>query len=651
MKQINLSFYKKLILAISSNCFLPIAIFLTFCFSNCKKDEIVQSDTVSDASAIGSQSSDRDVPDNTILGVKKANPYAVETIRNAYNNLYEPDIASLLPNYVYIRFLPQSPNDVKALYDSGLEFWDFPLDYEVIEMGESYHDPSIPEGNITWQYTVIPVGAPIPNVQYEILEQLSLVPEDCPIAIEALQITNNEYEIPDEYEPNPVLVNGKFDFDPKNGNNGEPEDPGNPNYPADGCGCPLPNHIRKPSGCVSVYDNMLNNWQGAIKLEVQVSKNRPLGIIFHKSDWTDQSGCWEINKKYHGKIHVWVKFKNELCRIKKMKNDVDLWNYTFPRRAYIGRFSGPNFNNIEIPFNWTNQTGTWAFRNWVSATANNAVFEYNAFCGKNQINYTPGGIVILISTWGTQNSGATPMLDKISFWNFIFNYSPLAIGLGVFKIVGIIPPPVLGVIAAWLYVAAPDIVLNVNNGNEVNADDIRELVYHELSHASHYDKVGDSYWLDVIDYTLQNVGGPSSPYGDGTAPGAGRCAVVESWGYAVGTILVEQRYGLNHSNGFPNTQTRWIRGLERNEHVGIWPHIKAPWHFDLYDNNPLNPPFVPEAPGLDDKVSGYTLGNIFSTMTSNTTSLQHEKNILQTIIPPGVNQTQYQTLASFYGLQ
>jgi len=57
----------------------------------------------------------------TVLGSIRSNPYAVETMRQAYNNLYNPDISSLSPNYLYVRFLPQSPENVKSLLDSDLE--------------------------------------------------------------------------------------------------------------------------------------------------------------------------------------------------------------------------------------------------------------------------------------------------------------------------------------------------------------------------------------------------------------------------------------------------------------------------------------------------------------------------------------------------
>ena len=48
---------------------------------------------------------------------------------------------------------------------------------EVVYEGESYHDPSLPEDVITWQYTTVPIDYNFPNVQYEVIDSC-FVPED-----------------------------------------------------------------------------------------------------------------------------------------------------------------------------------------------------------------------------------------------------------------------------------------------------------------------------------------------------------------------------------------------------------------------------------------------------------------------------------------
>lgn len=102
-----------------------------------------------------------------------------------------------------------------------------PLDYEMEEgVAGAYHDPSIPEGEITWQYTVVPVDYQFKDIEYEILADLFLQDEDeeaeaeessarsrrsalrsqlnadlwLSLENEAMRITGNENDVIDEQE-------------------------------------------------------------------------------------------------------------------------------------------------------------------------------------------------------------------------------------------------------------------------------------------------------------------------------------------------------------------------------------------------------------------------------------------------------------------
>ena len=52
-----------------------------------------------------------------------------------------------------------------------MKFFDYPLDYDIEVGGTYYHDPSIPEGQITWLYTTVKPDYEFPALQYEILEK------------------------------------------------------------------------------------------------------------------------------------------------------------------------------------------------------------------------------------------------------------------------------------------------------------------------------------------------------------------------------------------------------------------------------------------------------------------------------------------------
>lgn len=78
----------------------------------------------------------------------------------------------------------------------------------------------------------------------------------------------------------------------------------------------------------------------------------------------------------------------------------------------------------------------------------------------------------------------------------------------------------------------PDIVLDRNNPPTA----IKGDAYHEMAHASHFMKVGLFWWNHLTSYEVgQIMSNPDQdPYGNGTDPDAGYCAVAESWANHIG---------------------------------------------------------------------------------------------------------------------
>lgn len=594
----------------------------------------------------------------TVLGANRTISYKVSIMLEAYNNLYEPNISTLLPNYIYLRFLPQSIQDIKNLLESGIELWDHPLDYDIDYYGERYEDPSVTDPNYTRQYAVAPVGRSLPSVPYEVLEELALVSEECPLAQEAFRITGNDYQVPGNFDPDPPLVSGKFGELLEQGDPGGSTGGGNPPPGNTGdCGCPIPGNVCYPSGCVQVFDNMLNAYEGVKHVEVHTSKTHIFGELFHREDETNDSGCWLIDHDYHGKIHVWVRWESGTCDIKTMDGNLDLLGYSFARRNYIGAFDGPYFNNLPIKFDYTSAIGSSQFRDWVASTTNNAVHEFGAYKTLNGIlTPLPDDLKITTTPWQSgDNIGAAPMLDKIGFIPVYYTGSqPLNILSGVFGIFKAVNGISFAFLAAWLDAAAPDITLNLNISGEVNADDIRDLVYHELSHALHFAKVGKDYWVTNTAYVVDHNG-----YGSADAPGAGRCSVIESWGFAFGTIATHLRYGILNSNGGNPAFDTWRALLEENHHwggdtpPGFPALIPMGWLWDIQDNNFANPlnelenVLVVQAGG--DAVNGVTGAQIFNTMEDNMLSMPQMKAALIPYLPTTVSTTQYNILSGAYG--
>ncbi|MCZ8355684.1 MAG: hypothetical protein O9340_13175 [Cyclobacteriaceae bacterium] len=180
-----------------------LTLLFTFCvlFSSCEKESL----TLTDVS---------EEPRMTKLGKKLKNPFSVANMQQAYKSLLEKNAGArvkdleIRPTHLYVRYLP--PN--QALYDtlindSTLYLEDYPLDYEVIEQGEYYHDPSIPEGLPTYQYTSVPIDyVPPTGVAFEVLDELYLPKEDTTLEDESGRLSQNVEEWVDMLEYESLLL-------------------------------------------------------------------------------------------------------------------------------------------------------------------------------------------------------------------------------------------------------------------------------------------------------------------------------------------------------------------------------------------------------------------------------------------------------------
>jgi hypothetical protein len=95
------------------------------------------------------------------------------------------------------------------------------------------------------------------------------------------------------------------------------------------------------------------------------------------------------------------------------------------------------------------------------------------------------------------------------------------------------------------------------NQNAVGTDDVYNTTFHECGHASHWSKVGSSYWVKYINYII-TYGSRDNPYGKGTGNNAGYCGVGEMWGNYIGAMFERQEFSrtnwndLNHGEGWYN---------------------------------------------------------------------------------------------------
>ncbi len=121
------------------------------------------------------------------LGEQLENPYSVENMQKALKELNSNGLKStsidettIQPTHLYIKFIPKSEEELNILKsDSTLSLYDYPLDYEIEEGGDYYHDPEVPKGQPTYQYVAVEVEQNLPDgVDYEVLSELYILEEE-----------------------------------------------------------------------------------------------------------------------------------------------------------------------------------------------------------------------------------------------------------------------------------------------------------------------------------------------------------------------------------------------------------------------------------------------------------------------------------------
>lgn len=123
----------------------------------------------------------------TILGKQLENPYSVENMTKALEELKagnelkstSTEGIEIETTHLYVRFLPKNEQELDLLkQDTTLDIYDYPLDHEILTGGVSYHDPSLPDTVITWQYTVVSPDYQFPEIEREILAEMFILEED-----------------------------------------------------------------------------------------------------------------------------------------------------------------------------------------------------------------------------------------------------------------------------------------------------------------------------------------------------------------------------------------------------------------------------------------------------------------------------------------
>jgi len=153
---------------------------------SCKKEEVkgLKNEPKTDISST-SKIIPQDYEGEVILGAHLQNPYTITNMMAAATAIQQQGYTTLLPNQIsvthyYVKFSPSDSNQYEELSaDTNLKLYDYPLDYEIIQAGNRYHNPSLPSATPTYQYAAVKTNFVFPQgITYEILAELYIPEED-----------------------------------------------------------------------------------------------------------------------------------------------------------------------------------------------------------------------------------------------------------------------------------------------------------------------------------------------------------------------------------------------------------------------------------------------------------------------------------------
>lgn len=552
----------------------------------------------------------------------------------AYQSLFSVAPAVAIPTtHVYMQFSPQNIEEIKLLDNTDEFFYDYPLHYGVEEMGDYYQELTGTQMPVLYAIVAPSFISPISN--FQIIDNINTNTEDPLIVAESMRLHSSKKDLDECINDNRSLskanitgpTKGKIPIEPDcppgcvaelriddttvplsytwvcNCNPPPPPPPPSPFLNA--CGCAVFSDKKKPGGCVKVEDTEVSIAGPAGTLR----SVRRVKIII-KDTWftedetfTDDLGCWKIDDKFSGKAWMWVRFNNDRCKIRGVGTGVDAaWQWATTIKDYVGVISGGTFNNIEVNYNsWTDE-GSQIQRYWGAATVNNTVHEFHDYASQDGILPPP---FLDIYVGKSHGFGFATMTNHIGG-----QAMALALGSGLTGNVFIVEP--FGVFLSVFTPAQivinlmPDIFVGINNNQ---SDNIKRLAYHEIGHASHFNKVNTLFWMDLIAAEVAANG-----HGEAGSTDAGRIAICESWAEHIGLTYAHKQYpDKNFDDRLEETRNATLHHIP----IGLY-HDLSDTHLD--DVQACDDNFPPDCGVIDDQISGFTYATQFGKFSSSVTS-------------------------------
>lgn len=416
-----------------------------------------------------------------VLGSRLEDPYSLENMTKALHSLYptKSQVVELEATNHYVRLLPRSDEDLELLESMGVKMLDHPLDYQIVCEGDYYHDPSIAEDALTWQYAVVSPDFKAPaGIKCELLHK-------CYLAESENTKAGLEWIDWEAVERESFRLTG-------NGDMLEPETKAKESF--------------VPKGRISILDEDYDTEPIGVA-GVQVSCN-----VFVRFDscYTDEEGYYQMRRSFSSKPRYRLIFNN----IKGFSVGINAI-YIKGSISTLGKHS-PEGCSLRI----TPESEEKLFKR---CAINNAAYDYYESCASNGITIKTPPSDLRIWAIGLAGASAALMLrhgailDLDIIKNFLGIYQPL--------------------VEFFL----PDVIIGTKNAKTYAK--LYHITQHELAHGSHFANVGKKYWTDYALYIAKSyISSGGVTYGSGTEDDAGYCEVGEMWAYYVENLLFKERY-------------------------------------------------------------------------------------------------------------
>lgn len=323
-----------------------------------------------------------DIHSKIILGEKLINPYSVENMQAAFNyyNANVPDSPfqrkKISATHYYIKILPVEEEHLvlidsldKSDQENAFVLHDFPLEYEILQEGDYYVEPTSENDLYHPTYTVIPVGYQmLGNLPYQIIEQLYYPEDEQEYDVETValffagwknDLDADEIEVTTETLPRYLNESRQQQTTQR-----------------------LFGKRYTPKGRINVENTDANTPDPLKKAKVSIGRS-----FWWKYTYTDNSGNFTSSKKYWGKVRIRLKWRSYTATIRKTWNEVlgiavsdhliTLKRSTNNRTKTIG-YTEPNSGIVGIDL----QGGHL----WFKGTVHNGLRKYVDYCAQNGVN-------------------------------------------------------------------------------------------------------------------------------------------------------------------------------------------------------------------------------------------------------------------------